>query len=287
MRIVITADLHYDVTRSQEPTRQLAREINTLDADALLILGDVGGRDVGIVGECLSLFDRFAGRKFFVAGNHDIWTHPGHDSLHRLEVELPAICAEHDFHDLDLEPAVLGEVGLVGSMAWYDYGYRPEWLGVPLRFYEAKIGPAAAARRPDTEHLLGDDIPPQAMDVAARWMDGEYVRMDLNDVELCRRLHDRLVRHLNEVSPHVRTIVAGLHHLPFEEIVPRSTKPTWAFASTYMGAAMFGETLRNEPKVRHVYCGHSHRGMGMRQGGLTCVNVGSTYVHKLYDLLEL
>lgn len=287
MRLVITADLHYDVARSQEPTRRLAREISALDADALLILGDVGGRDPGIVGECLSLFDRFAGRKFFVAGNHDIWTHPGEDSLHRLEVQLPEICAAHGFHDLGAAPAVVGDVGLVGSMAWYDYGYRPSWLGVPLRFYEAKVGPGAAARLPELEHLMDDDIPPSARDVTARWMDGEHVRMDLCDVDLCHRLCDRLTEHLREVAPRVRTIVAGLHHVPFEEIVPRSPRPTWAFAGAFMGSAMFGRALQAEPKVHHVYCGHSHRGMGIRRNGLVCVNIGSTYKEKLHDVLDL
>ena len=104
---IVTSDLHYNVLRSKQPTLNLAKEVCGLRADALLILGDAAGQDAGIVRESLQLFDRFAGRKFFVAGNHDIWTAPGESSLDRYERGLPEICRQTGFHSLDLEPAVL------------------------------------------------------------------------------------------------------------------------------------------------------------------------------------
>ena len=164
MKLVVTADLHDDITRSAEPARRIAAEICSLRADALLLLGDVAGRDPRIVSDALHLFDRFAGARFFVAGNHDLWTDPGGDSLDRLERVLPELCREAGFHPLDVEPAFMGSVGLVGSIGWYDFSFHPERLGIPLRFYQAKIAPGAATRLPGYEHLLADtsDVPEAA-----------------------------------------------------------------------------------------------------------------------------
>ena len=98
MKLVATADLHYDIARSATPARRVAEVICGLRADALLVLGDAAGRDVGILRECLHLFDRFDGPRFFVAGNHDIWTDPGQDTIERLEHTLPEVCREAGFH---------------------------------------------------------------------------------------------------------------------------------------------------------------------------------------------
>ena len=289
MRILATADLHYDITRSREPARLIAEEIRGIDADALLVLGDVAGRDSGIVLEALRLFDGFKGRKFFVAGNHDIWTAPGGDSLDKLERELPEICRQAGFHDLDMEPAVLGGVGLVGSMGWYDFSYRPAHLGIPLRFYEAKIAPGAAERLFGFEYLLADrsDVPEAAFGIGTRWMDGEHTRLGMSDVEFCGRLVVRLKDHLAWVAGRCDRIVVGMHHVPFAELVPYTDKPSWAFASAFLGSDQFGRVLLEEPKVGTLLCGHSHKPDRIRCGHVECINVGSTYLAKRYEVLDL
>lgn len=288
MKLIVTADLHYDIARSVEPARAVAERIRGLRADGLLIVGDVAGREAGIVSECLHLFDGFGGRKFFVAGNHDLWVDPGENSLARLERQLPELCAEAGFHALDMEPAVLDGVGLVGSVGWYDYSFRAAWLEIPLRFYEHKVAPGIAARMSRYSHLVEDlsDVPESAMQIGTRWMDGEYVRMPLDDRQFCDRLLSRLGQHLEQVSRRCRRVIVGLHHLPFREQVPENPNPSWAFASAFMGSDAFGELLLAYPQVERVYTGHSHRGMCTRHGRLSCVNVGSTYLEKQYDIVE-
>lgn len=289
MKIVATADLHYDIERSREPARQLAAEICRLDADALLILGDVAGRDAGILSECLRLFDGFKGRKFLVAGNHDIWTDPGGNSLTRLEHELPDLCRQAGFHFLDMQPAAIGNIGLVGSIGWYDYSFRPAHLGIPLRFYRAKIAPGAAARLPGFDDLLADtsDIPEEAFAIGTRWMDAEHVRLGMSDIDFCHRLIERLASHLEQVASHCQKIVVGLHHLPFAEMVPPSDRPSWAFASAFLGSEMFGELLVDQPKVCSILCGHSHHPDRLRRGHIDCINVGCTYREKRYEIIEM
>lgn len=288
MRILVTADLHYDIARSREPARAVADQICGQRADVLMVLGDVAGRDADIVRQCLRLFDGFAGRKLFVAGNHDIWTDPGACSLERLEVTLPAICRETGFHPLDVEPLILDGVGFVGSMGWYDYSFRPEHLGIPLRFYENKIAPGAAARLARYAHLVEEtgDVPEASLRMGTRWMDGEHARLPMGDGAFCDRLLSRFDEHLGRVAARCDRIIVGLHHLPFRELVVTHDDPSWAFGAAFMGSGRFGEALLAEPKVSHAFCAHSHHADRVRVGHVECINVGCTYVEKRYETLE-
>lgn len=289
MNIVATADLHLNITRSREPTLRLAEAICQLEADVLMVLGDVGGHDVGIVSECLHLFDRFAGRKFFVAGNHDIWVGPGGDSWRRFEEELPACCRDADFHPLDQSPAVVDGVGFAGSVGWYDYSFRPAALGVPLRFYQAKTAPGAADRLGGYEHLLTrrDDIAEDAFLIGTRWMDGEHVRLPMSDLVFTQMLLERLQGHLDELAPRCEQIVVGMHHIPFRQMVPTPRRPGFAFGQAFLGSEMFGELLLAYPQVQHVFCGHIHKTLRRQFGHIDCINVGSTYLDKRYEMIEV
>jgi len=289
MKLIVTADLHYNISRSIQPTQEIAERICGLRADALLILGDVGGRDIGIVRDCLHLFDRFEGRKFFVAGNHDIWTHHGENSLERLEKTLPDLCRQADFHPLDLEPAVIDGVGLVGSIGWYDFSYRPSRLNIPLRFYREKVAPGAASRFKRYQHLLVDrsDIPEEAMRIGTRWMDGQHVRLPMSDLDFCHRLLNRFTGHLNQIADRCQKIIVGMHHIPFRQMVPDNQNPTWAFARTYMGSELFGEAMLVQPNITHAFFAHSHRPLQQQIQHIKCIDVGCTYIAKRYETVEI
>ncbi|UCD29120.1 MAG: metallophosphoesterase [Planctomycetota bacterium] len=289
MKLIVTADLHYDIARSVKATRRIADEICGLQSDALLILGDAAGRDAGIVNDCLHLFDRFGGRKFFVAGNHDIWTNPGEDSLEKLEKTLPALCREAGFHPLDTEPVIIDGIGLVGSIGWYDFSYRPMWLKIPLRFYEGKIAPGAALRMEKHRHLVADrsDIPDEAMRIGTRWMDGEFIHLPMSDVDFCRRLLEGFKQHLDQIADECEKIVVGLHHIPFSELAIENEKPAWAFGRAFMGSELFGQVMLRYPKIRYALTGHSHQYVRERIAHIECINVGCTYVEKRYEIIEV
>jgi len=287
VRVLVTADLHFDIARSQRPAEELARRACSQPADALLVVGDVGGTDLAILGRCLALFDSFRGLKMLVAGNHDLWTH-GDCSLARYERQLPAVAAGHGFHYLDAGPCYLGDVAFVGSVGWYDYTYADPTLGVPDRFYQAKVAPGAA-RLTGHRHLLNgyDDVAPDMLRVGTRWMDGVFVHLPFDDRHFCDRLLEKLRCHLAETADRAGTIVAAVHHLPFEDLVVRRGQPSWDFANAFMGSGRFGQALLAEPKVRFVFTGHSHCRGRVTRGGLTCVNVGSTYTQKRLEVLNL
>jgi predicted phosphodiesterase len=135
MRILVTADLHYNIARSQEPARLLARQTCDEGGDALVLVGDSAAAELGPLRQCLRLFADFPGRKFLVLGNHSLWCRGPEDSLDRYHRVLPQTAAEEGFHLLDESPAVLGDLALVGSVGWYDYSFRDRSLGIPEAFY--------------------------------------------------------------------------------------------------------------------------------------------------------
>ena len=162
-------------------------------------------------------------------------------------------------------------------------------MEIPRRFYEAKIGPGAAERLSKYRHLVADadDVPEAARRISSRWMDGAYVRLPHGDEEFTRLLAEKLDQHLQHLPDQVGAVVACIHHLPFRQLVRRRGDPSWDFASAFLGSERFGEVLLRHPRVSHVYCGHSHQRGCVRQGGLECINVGSTYRSKRFEVLEL
>lgn len=288
IRILLTSDLHYDVQRSREPTEDLARRILRDGGDVLVFVGDSASVDLAILERSFALFDAFPGPKLFTPGNHDLWTAPGGDSRRRYEVELPEVCRRNGVHFLDAEPFVADGCAIVGNVGWYDYTFRPASLRIPLRFYQHKLAPGTAAFRDEFRHLIygHDDLPSYAADVMVRWMDGVHVRMDLSDLDFTRQSVERLETHLSAVEPRVQQIVVAIHHLPFIELVPRTIAPHFAFCSAFLGSELFGELLLQHAKVRHVFCGHAHRGATIRKGGLVATCIGSTYTEKTYEVVE-
>lgn len=283
MRIIVTGDLHYDVWRSRKPTEDTAGKIVASGGDVLLLAGDTAGVDTEKFERCLELFAGFAGRKMLVAGNHCIWVDSQGHSWEKYEQVLPRLCAEHDFVYLDQHPVVLGEIGFVGSMGWYDYSFRDESVAIPQRFYEHKVAPGAAERLGEQfGHLLAGytDVPSQAKSITASWMDGHWVKWSYSDLQVVHRLVQRFSEHLASTARTANTIVALTHHLPFAQLVRQSGQPAWRFANAFMGSNLFGQAMLAQPQCRLAICGHSHHAAQADVEQIHCLSVGSTYRHK-------
>ena len=292
MRIVVTADLHYDSRRSRSGAEAVAEEICRLGGDVLVLVGDSASAAHGPLRDCLGLFADFAGRKFLVPGNHCLWCLPGEDSLDRYERIVPAIAAEADFIVLDRAPAVIDGVGLVGSIGWYDYSYRDEDLAIPLEFYQAKVAPGAAEYIAEHRGLLDRyraQLSERHFEITAHWKDGVHVRMDITDEQFLDYLIERLSEQLAalQADPAVRQVVAFTHHLPFRQLVPQDRPAPLAFAAAYMGSDEIGQALLACEKLTHVFCGHSHWAGAYQAGRVRVVNVGCTYTDKRFEVLEL
>ncbi len=289
MRILVTADLHYDVTRSRNAAIDVAKKICAKGGDVLVLVGDTGGKDIEILHQGLRLFDGFSGRKFFVPGNHSLWCNKGENSMDRYLRILPEAAAGCGFEFLDNLPVVIGRLGLAGSIGWYDYSFADESLAIPEDFYRIKMAPGAA-RYLGRDKLIKahqETLTDRHLGIGARWMDGIHVRLGMSDHEFCRMLSRKLDRQLEGLSQVADRIISFIHHLPFIQLVPENRPDRFAFAAAYLGAGMLGDVLLKHEKVTHVYCGHSHWQGEHEIGHLKVINIGSTYTEKRFAILDV
>jgi len=286
MRLIATADLHYNHPKSRPVAEDLIDRMNRAGGDVLAVVGDTGVADGDSIEQCLSRFD-FPGPKLFVAGNHELWTH-GPDSYRLFTEDLPRRVRALGWHWLQAEPFVAGDVAIAGSIGWYDYSFARTDLGIPRRFYEHKVSPGVAGRYEEYAHLGADapDVSPSAREVVARWNDGRFVKLGRADETFLDELLDQLRAQLSSLSS-TRHVVAAVHHLPFPELLPPAGGAQWDFAKAYLGSARIGRVLLEFPNVRDVLCGHSHFPAQASVGHVRAVNIGSGYRWKTWTTVEL
>lgn len=260
MNIAYTSDIHVDASeRNREACRALAGAVRALRPDVFVLAGDAGNTLADLV-EALSAFDDLAAAKLFVAGNHDVWVETrGNDMLDsraKLEEWIPTVCRTHGFHDLGREPVVIGDVGFVGSLGWYDYTFADPRLGLGKEDY--------------WRGRHGDDIWwdkrktfwPPPFDRAARakapasGVRGASTADRMRDGEICAEMAERLEAHIASVENRAARIVAVIHTLPFFEGIPRSEPPRYLDAFT--GSERLGRVLEAHPRVRFCIHGHKH-----------------------------
>lgn len=290
MKLLATADLHYNHPRSRPLAIELINEINDEQFDVLVLAGDTAVADGDELEQCLSSFT-FAGPKLFICGNHELWTR-GPDSYDIFTKTLPKRVRELGWHYLEGAPVIIAGTAFVGSIGWYDYSFAPDHLGIAARFYQAKISPGAAIRfwehaqlvKPDG--IMASDVTPQQLEVVARWNDGRHVKLHRSDSAFLQECLDGLRASLEQVRGADR-VIAVTHHLPFRELLPPKHTATWDFIWAYLGSPALGELIMQYPNVSHVFCGHTHLAMERQIGHLNAINIGSGYRQKRFVTLEL
>ena len=287
MRLLVTADLHYNHPKSRSVADDLIERMNATGGDAVVVVGDTAVADGDALERCLSRFT-CPGPKLVVAGNHELWTRRP-DSHVIFSEELPRRVRGLGWHWLEGDPFTAGDVAVVGSVGWYDYSFAPPELGIPRRFYAAKVSPAAADRLGGPFAPLvatTDDVSPAARDVVARWNDGKFVHLGRTDEQFLAERLDDLRRSLVSVERST-TVVAAVHCLPFRQLLPPPHSGQWDFAKAYLGSDRLGQLLLARPNVRHAYCGHSHYAAEATIGHLHAVNVGSGYRVKTFCTVDV
>jgi calcineurin-like phosphoesterase family protein len=289
MRILVASDLHYNIKRSIDPTRNLAQRVRQRGGDVLILAGDIAGVDESVFTEALDLFSDFKGEKMLVAGNHDLWVAPGDNSYEKWFKRLPKLAQNSGFSMLDHAPKMSGHIGFVGNIGWYDYSFRDTRLNVPMRFYQSKIGPGRARRLAEWEHLVDSvcDLHPNHYEITSAWRDGDFVRLPMTDEDFTSHLAQKLQTDLSYISPKCDKIVAVLHHLPRRELVWYRGDPNWDFVTAFLGSRCFGDILRTVDNLSLCLSGHNHRSSVVKDGSVEYITLGSTYLEKVlleYDL---
>src|SRR4051812_11868770 len=180
MRLLVTADLHYNHARSKALAIEVIERMNAAGGDGVLVVGDTAVADGDDLEAGLSRFT-VPGPRLFLCGNHELWTRRA-DSHDLFTNELPRRIAALGWRWVETDPLVERGFAVVGTVGWYDYSFASARLGIPQRFYEAKMSPGAAEYLRRTE-LLADraDVSAEAMEFVARWNDGKFVKLHRSD----------------------------------------------------------------------------------------------------------
>ncbi len=251
MRIAVTSDIHID-KNGPELCELIADRVRQLRADALIVAGDVATSPTVLLQSFLTLRES-APSVYFVAGNHDIWSHPtlhakGQHSWWRLDTLLPALCSEAGIHNLDAAPAELDGVAFVGTLGWWDLSTRDPELPAPLEAY----------RRGEYAGL--------------RWMDHTYTHFPdeagraLLPEAVAALLRERLRAQLASCT--ASRIVAVTHMVAFPEQLHKKAHAGWRFAQAFIGHLGLGEVIAADSRVRLAVCGHTHIPSDFTRDGL-------------------
>ena len=286
MRLLVTADLHYNHPKSKGLAEEVIDKMNDAGGDVLLVVGDTAAADGDAFERCLGRF-KFPGPKLVVAGNHELWT-AGPDSYTLLHESFPERATALGWQWLQDEPYITDQLAIVGSVGWYDYSFAQPNLHIPTRFYEHKISPGAAERFEEFKFLFErtDDLTAATREIVARWNDGRHVKLGRSD----RQFLDELLLQLDQQLTSLRDkpqVITAVHHLPFRELLPPPHSAQWDFAKAYLGAEAIGQALLKHANVSHVFCGHSHMAGDLTVGHIRAINIGSGYRSKTFHTLDL
>ncbi len=288
MKILASSDLHYNIPRSKQPTRLLAKKINATNADILILAGDIAGADTTAFTEALELFSDFKGIKLLVPGNHDLWTNNGTNSLEKWKNTLPELAKQYEFIMLDGNPQIIDNIGFVGNVGWYDYSFRDETLNVPITFYKAKIGPGRALYNGNLTtdfKITPDKLTHTHIAITAQWNDRKFVKLPLTDEQFTELLTNMLRNDIEKISSKCKKIIAITHHLPARELVWYRGHPNWDFSAAFLGSKKFAETLTPYDNIIYHLSGHNHKAAKCKIANTQHITIGSTYKHK--QLIEL
>ncbi len=285
MRLLVTADLHYNHARSGPLAERLIDEMNAAGGDVLLLVGDTAVADGDSLERCLSRF-RFAGPKLFVAGNHELWTN-GSDSYELFTDSLPAGCGRWVGSGWRPSRSARGCCDHRDGRVWYDYSFAQAGLGIPRRFYEQKVSPGAAERLRSTSHCWSARRHRPGGTRRRRAVERRAVR---EAAAVRRRISVRDPRPAPRAAPRGARCPdrRGRRASP---ALSRTAAPgrnsQWDFTKAYLGSEQIGQALLEFPNVTRAYCGHSHMKAEAQVGHVHTVNIGSGYGWKTFLQVDL
>ena len=233
MRIIVTADLHYEPAKRKLYV-DFARRIAEQQPDCFIIAGDLG-HPLRLFRRCLQLFEGLTCPKLMLAGNHDVYAGE-HGSRLLWEHELKRCAAAAGFVWLEQQPVRLGDVGVCGTMAWYDYSSAASHLSFEDHEYRRL--------KPLVNH------------------DADYIDWPWSDRAMARYLAKSLSGKLDALhaDPNVEQILVVTHMPIFKQAIPDYPESDyWTMLQPYLGNITLGRLVEQHPKVSHVISGHIHR----------------------------
>jgi hypothetical protein len=266
MKIFAISDIHVDgknkVIAYSLPQKMLHHFASTKEKSVLIILGDVS-QNLPILHNFLKLFQNIPIPKLFVAGNHDIWTPRGTNSLAKYLVVVKEAVEDAGFHYLDKEPFIIDRIGFIGNMGWYDYSFRVAQTTIPS---DIKLIRCASAQYINWEELSIEDYKEKMLMgesngnlfVVTSWNDRLNIHWDFTDIEFSMKCLKKIKQNFSEIDHKVDQIVFASHHVHFQEGVIFKNKVSWDFNNAFVGSRLIGEFVLTQKKVNLLLFAHTH-----------------------------
>lgn len=182
MKLYALSDLHV----GHPDNRRALEEMPAYPDDWLILGGDIGETHEHLELVIRVLGARFA-RLFWVPGNHELWTLPGHDVLRGLAKyqSLVALCRHHGVHTPEdpyvLWPGAGGPHLIAPLFLLYDYSFRPDHVSAEGALPWAQASGIECV----DEHLLHPDPHPSR----EAWCEARC-RMSERRLEAAVQAHD-------------------------------------------------------------------------------------------------
>ena len=267
IRVAYTSDLHADLgPRNAALLPHLAATAAALDPDVFIVAGDLA-ETAAVVTASLRHFTPLRARKFYLAGNHDLFVEDDvSTSRDKFERILPAAAAAAGFEYLGIDPVQVGSVAIASVPGWYDYSMRDRALDAVVHRDHYRAGRWRDVRAWDRGFVrwprTSDALPPGAHPAAEA---GDWA----GDEEIAAFMQARLESQLARIT--ADTILAVIHVLPFAELVVPGAFGDEDFQAAYLGSTALGDRLQRDPRVRHVISGHLHRHADLQIGRIHAV----------------
>ena len=240
MKIVVTSDIHLSIT-SYRTLDKLVRRISKIQPDVFIAAGDLG--ELG--GHYMKCIERLAkidaGQKAVMAGNHDLWTKRPDIATSKVlwDEILPGVAEHHGMIWLEDGKVITHDnIGIVGSIAWYDYS-------------------------------AASNIPPDLCRISKAQYnnDAVYMDKDWDDVKFAWERRVNLCYSLGhlECQDEIEHTVVVTHVPIFPQQQARESGDSLE-ADAYFYNFSLGKVVLKFDKVHTVISGHTHRAVDTTVG---------------------
>jgi hypothetical protein len=185
---------------------------------------------------CLKTYAPVCDVRAALAGNHDVWHRAMRiDSEELWESRLLEAARKFDYHWLDESSLIREGLGIVGSIAWYDYSGKHPNVELTDDEYEAVKG------------MISND----GNYIDWRWSDREFAAMVGQEFE--QRLATMSAR--DDVDD-----ILVVTHVPMFDGLQRYEEDgtNRIIANAYYANVTLGQRVLSYPKVRMALSGHVH-----------------------------
>jgi len=239
MRIAILSDIHIDVNKEYNVTKNITNYLKEYQCKTIVIAGDISSHyDTTI--DVVNKFTKAGIQALFVSGNHDIYT----NSKYPDSLETYRKYCEHP-NCLSGSILEIGNSVILGDTGWYDYSFRD-----PFKYTWQQ-----------TEMKNG-------------WMD-KY-RINFDDLEFCayqnKKFKSRLDKIVEDYEKDKRIIIVS-HMVPCIELC-RQYPDTYYDAFT--GSQELWNIVQDYNVSAWIY-GHNHVNREMSLNGIYTMNASLNY----------